>query len=69
MTEQRYDFGGAAALVVLVNGEKARRDAVAGKQLRRDPGVLRGDDIDTCEDVERAQGDIPEISERRRDHI
>jgi hypothetical protein len=52
-----------------VHGEKPRSDAVTREELSRYARVFRRDDVDRREDVERAQGDVTQISERRSDHI
>ena len=67
--EKRYDLDGPPALVVRVQRQHSRRDAVARKQLGGHARVLGRDDVDRSQDIERAQGDVAQVSERRRDHI
>jgi len=39
------------------------------EQMRGDARVLGGNDIDALEQVERAQGDVRQITNGRRDYI
>jgi hypothetical protein len=39
------------------------------EQAAADPCVLGGDHIDALQHVERAQGNVGEVSNRRRDYI
>ena len=45
------------------------RDLVAREEPARDPGVLRGDEGDRPEHLERAERHVAEISDRRSDDI
>ena len=54
-------------LVVLVVGDERRPDAVVGEQLARRACVLGGDHVDLAEHAERAQRDVGEVADRRRD--
>ncbi len=67
--EHRHDLIGARDLVVLVQREGARRDPVVAEQHARHARVLGRDHVDAPEDVERAQRQVAEISDRRGDHI
>ena len=67
--EHRHDLVGARDLVVLVQREWTRRDPVVAEQHARHARVLGGDHVDAPEDVERAQRQVAEISDRRGDHI
>ena len=46
-----------------------RGDGESLDQPPRDAGVFAGDDIDTCERLQRAQGDVAEVADRSRNQI
>ena len=54
-------------MLVIRDGTLA--DAVAAEQHAGDARVLCGDDIGAGQDFERAQRDIAEIADRRRDEV
>ena len=55
--------------VVLVQGEQLGSDAVMPQQVRGHPRVLGSNHIDLFQDIKRAQRDIGQIPNRRRDYI
>ena len=55
--------------VVLVIGRQRRRNQKPVEQLARNSGVLAGDQVAAGERLERAQGDVAEVPDRRRDQI
>jgi hypothetical protein len=67
--QQLQDFLRRAALVVFVDRRQARGDTVVRQQAPGKARVLRGDDIDATQNLERAQRDIGEISNRCGDYI
>ena len=67
--QQVDQFLRSVPLVVLVQRQQPRGNAVVPEQMRGDARVLGGDDIDALEHVERAQGDVRQITNGRRDYI
>jgi hypothetical protein len=55
--------------IVIMIGEARRRDAMDRQKLAGDPRVLAGDEVGTAQHVERAQGDVGGIPDRRRDDV
>ena len=59
-------------LVVLVQGQQLRAgrvDAIGAQQALRVARVLAGDRIDDLQHVQRAQRDVGQVADRRRDHV
>ena len=63
------DLVRALPLIVRVQGCETALDAIVRRQRCGDSRVLRGDDIGLTQDVERAQGDVAQITDGRCDHI
>jgi hypothetical protein len=59
----------STALIVFVHGHQLAGNAVTVQQADRDPGVLGGNDIHRFQHLQRAQGDVAEITDRRGDYI
>ena len=55
--------------IMLVIGDERRRDAVMGEQRFRDPRILGDDRIGGGERGERAERNIAEVADRRRDDM
>ena len=58
-----------AQLVVLEVARDGHVDVEVAQEAPRPPRVLAGDEVDLLEDAERAQGQILEVPDRRRDHV
>ena len=58
-----------AALVMLMKGNQPSGDPVLVEKSCGDPRIFRGYDVDRFQNVERAQRDVGEISNRRSDYI
>ncbi len=64
MSLGRMRFG-----IVLVIGRALGRDVVMREELKAHARVLAGDEVGRAQDAERAQRDILDIADRRRDEI
>ena len=62
--ELRDDLRGARRFVVLVQRQRTGRDAVVPQQHAGHARVLGRNDVDAAEDVQRAQRQVAQISER-----
>ena len=60
---------GGAALVVLVHGDKRLDEPEVAQQRGAVARVLAGDRVDEREHVQRPQGDVGEVADRRRDDV
>jgi hypothetical protein len=69
LAQQADQLLGAGGLVVLVQGDRAGRDAEVAQQNRRDARVLGGDHVHASEDIERAQAHVAQVTERSGNHI
>ena len=58
-----------APLVVLVQSHERHADTVMPEQPRRDTGILGCNCADALQHIERAQRNVGEVSNRRRDYI
>ena len=63
----RKDLGPDALGVVLVIGGKPRRNPVVVEQMARVAGILGQDQVDARQRLQRADGDVAEIADWRRD--
>ncbi len=63
--QARQQLRAHARGIVLVIGLQRRPDAVEGEQLAGDPGVLAGDQVDACQERQRAQRDVVAVADRR----
>ena len=64
-----HETGRPPALVVVVEAGGRGRDAVVPQQLARPARVLGRDQPHLLEDADRAEGDVLEVSDGRRDEI
>ena len=67
--QRRQRLGPRALGGVLVVALQLGREAVGGEQLAGHPGVLGQHQVGGGQHVERAQGDVAQVADRRRHHI
>ena len=68
--EQRDDFFRGSAFVMLVHRHQpVRADAVMRQQMRGVARVLRRDHVRRRQHIQRAQGDVTQITNRRGNYI
>ncbi len=69
ITEVLEQRGDASIRTVRVQARHARLDRVAGEQPARDARVLRRDQRHGAQHLQRTEGDVTEVADRRRDDI
>ena len=69
LAQHAQDGLALAQLVVLEVARDGHVDVEVAQEAPRPPCVLAGDQVDLLEDAERAQGQILEVADRRRDHV